>query len=187
VSGEAFTGTREQIRRCRVRCLPEEPLRSACVANMSVADNLAFRRFDEPPFTVMGWLVSEQAIRRAATGMVAEYGIRAPSILSPIGALSGGNVQRTVLARELEGKVDVLVVANPCMGLDFAAVAEIHARIRAARNAGAAVLLVSADLEEILALATRILVLSDGRIVHEESAESAEPATLGRYMAGHGG
>jgi simple sugar transport system ATP-binding protein len=184
VSGEAFAGTREQIKRRRVRCLPEEPLRNACVASMSLADNLAFRAFDEPRYTVMGWFVSDSAIRGTATKAVTEYGIRAPSILSPIGQLSGGNVQRSVLARELEGEVDVLIAANPCMGLDFAAVAEIHARIRAARDSGSAVLLVSADLDEILALATRILVMSDGRVVHETSAEDAEPATLGRYMAG---
>jgi simple sugar transport system ATP-binding protein len=102
-----------------------------------------------------------------------------------MGKLSGGNVQRAVLARELQGEVDVLIAANPCMGLDFAAVAEIHARVRRARDQGAAVLLVSADLDEILALAGRILVMSEGRIVHETAAAGAEPAVLGRYMAGH--
>jgi simple sugar transport system ATP-binding protein len=117
---------------------------------------------------------------------VSAYGIRTPSIHTPIGKLSGGNVQRSVLARELEGEVDVLVAANPCMGLDFAAVAEIHGRIRAARDAGAAVLLVSADLDEILALSTRILVMSEGGIAYETSVKHAEPALLGRYMAGHG-
>ncbi len=185
VSGEEFTGKRSQIRRLRVRCIPEEPIRSACVSTMSVADNMAFRNFDEPAYTVMRFLVSDDAIRRAAVERVAEYGIRAPSVASPIGQLSGGNVQRSVLARELDGVVDVLIVANPCMGLDFAAVAEIHARIRTARDRGAAVLLVSADLDEVLALSSRILVMSDGRIVYEVPVEKAEPATLGRYMAGH--
>jgi simple sugar transport system ATP-binding protein len=186
VSGETFVSTRAGIRQRRVRCLPEEPLRNACVATMSVADNMAFRTFDEAGYTAMGCLVSEKAIRRTAAKRVAEYGIRAPSIRSPIGQLSGGNVQRSVLARELDGAVDVLIAANPCMGLDFAAVAEIHARIRAARDGGAAVLLISADLDEIFALATRILVMSDGRIVHETQVDCAEPAVLGRYMAGHG-
>jgi simple sugar transport system ATP-binding protein len=185
VSGEDFTVTRSQMRLRRVRCLPEEPLRNACVATMSVAENMAFRAFDEPGYTVMGVLVSDRAIRRTAEKMVIDYGVRAPSIDSPIGQLSGGNIQRSVLARELHGDVDVLIAANPCMGLDFAAVAEIHARIRAARDRGAAVLLVSADLDEILALATRILVMSDGRIIHETPVEAAEPAVLGRYMAGH--
>jgi simple sugar transport system ATP-binding protein len=170
----------------RVRCLPEEPLRNACVAGMSVAENMAFRSFDEPAYTVLGALVSGRAMHRTAVRLVADYGIRTPSIHTPIGKLSGGNVQRAVLARELEGEVDVLVAANPCMGLDFAAVAEIHGRVRAARDRGAAVLLVSADLDEILALATRILVMSEGRIVYETAAEEAQPAVLGRYMAAHG-
>lgn len=183
VAGEEFHATRAQMRTRGVRCLPEEPLRNACVAGMSVAENMAFRAFEER--AVLGWLVSTKALNARATRMVADYGVRTPSIHAPIGQLSGGNVQRSVLARELDGKVDVLIAANPCMGLDFAAVAEIHARIRAARDRGAAVLLVSADLDEIFALATRILVMSDGRVVHETPAEGAEPAALGRYMAGH--
>jgi ABC-type uncharacterized transport system ATPase subunit len=152
---------------------------------MSVADNMAFRKFDAPGYRVFRWLVSERAIAQAGRKMVAEYGVRAPSIDSPIGQLSGGNVQRAVLARELEGDVKVLVAANPCMGLDFSAVAEIHARIVAARERGTAVLLVSADLDEVFALASRILVMSDGRIVYETPTVDAVPATLGRYMAGH--
>jgi simple sugar transport system ATP-binding protein len=186
VSGAPFEPTRDQMRLRRVRCLPEEPLRNACVPGMSVAENMAFRSFDEPPFTVLGALVSRRAMHRTAVRLVADYAIRTPSIHTPIGKLSGGNVQRAVLARELEGSVDVLVAANPCMGLDFAAVAEIHRRVRAARAQGTAVLLVSADLDEILALATRILVMSEGRIVHETTAEAAQPAVLGRYMAAHG-
>jgi ABC-type uncharacterized transport system ATPase subunit len=153
---------------------------------MSVAENMALRTFDEPRYTVLSWLVSQKAINLTAIKLVAEYGIRTPSIHTPIGNLSGGNVQRSVLARELEGEVDVLIAANPCMGLDFAAVAEIHSRIRAARDRGAAVLLVSADLDEILALATRVLVMSEGRVVHQTPVDSAEPAMLGKYMAGHG-
>jgi simple sugar transport system ATP-binding protein len=130
--------------------------------------------------------VSQRAIDRAAVRLVAAYGIRAPSIHTPIGKLSGGNVQRAVLARELDGDVDVLIAANPCMGLDFAAVAEIHGRIRAARDRGAAVLLLSADLDEILVLSTRVLVMSEGRIAYETPVGDAQPAILGRYMGGHG-
>jgi ABC-type uncharacterized transport system ATPase subunit len=173
------------MRIAKIRCLPEEPLRNACVPTMSVAENMALRSFDEPRSTAMRWFVVRKKLNGAAQQLVAEYGIRAPSIHTPIGRLSGGNVQRAVLARELEGEVDVLIAANPCMGLDFVAVGEIHARIRAARDRGAAVLLVSADLDEVLALSTRILVMSEGRIVHRTPAEGAEPAVLGRYMAGH--
>ena len=101
--------------------------------------------------------------------------------------LSGGNVQRAVLARELSEAVSVLIAANPVFGLDFAAVAEIHERILAARNDGAAVLLVSEDLDELLALSDRIVVMFDGRIVHETAIEAADIAVIGPAMAGHAG
>ena len=185
VDGRDFVPTREELRARKVRCLPEEPLRNACVPSMSVAENMALRVYDRLPYAVLRWFLSPKAFAATADRLVAAYGIRAPSIHSPIGQLSGGNVQRAVLARELSGEVDVLVAANPCMGLDFAAVSEIHARIRQARDKGAAVLLVSADLEEVVALADRILVMSEGRIVHETPADRAELAVLGRYMAGH--
>ena len=94
-------------------------------------------------------------------------------------------MQRAVLARELSEDVSVLVAANPVFGLDFAAVAEIHARILAARERGAAVLLVSEDLDELLALSDRIVVMFGGRIVHETSAALADVAVIGPCMAGH--
>jgi general nucleoside transport system ATP-binding protein len=94
-------------------------------------------------------------------------------------------VQRAVLARELTGAVDLLIISNPCFGLDFSAVAEIRARIMTARNGGAAVLLISEDLDEILELSDRILVMSEGRIVYETAAGTADIAEIGKHMAGH--
>ena len=101
--------------------------------------------------------------------------------------LSGGNVQRAVLARELSEDGAVLIAANPVFGLDFAAAAEIHDRILAARNAGAVVLLVSEDLDERLELSDRLVVICDGRIVHETPTVRADIAVIGRCMAGHHG
>jgi simple sugar transport system ATP-binding protein len=185
VHGLEYEATRAQMREHGVRCLPEEPLRNACVPSMSVAENLAFREFDRPPYSFARWGQSRTALRQAARAQIAEYGVRPPSPDATIGALSGGNVQRVVLARELCGDVQVLIVANPCAGLDFAAVAEIHARVMEVRNRGAAVLLVSADLDEIFTLADRVLVMSQGRIVHETPIASADVATIGHFMAGH--
>jgi general nucleoside transport system ATP-binding protein len=111
--------------------------------------------------------------------------VRAAGPDAPIATLSGGNVQRAVLARELSEPVSVLIAANPVFGLDFAAVAEIHDRILAARNAGAGVLLVSEDLDELLALSDRLLVLFNGQIVHETPAARADIAVIGPSMAGH--
>jgi ABC-type uncharacterized transport system ATPase subunit len=185
IHGKDFDPTREEIREHKVRCLPEEPLRNACVPTMTIAENLAFHDFDRPPNTVARWGVSRAALDKRARGLIADYGVRARGPETPIGTLSGGNVQRVVLARELSSPLEVLIVANPCMGLDFAAVAEIHGRIRKAREGGAAVLLVSADLDEVLALADRVLVMSEGRVVYETPIDKAEVAVIGQHMAGH--
>jgi simple sugar transport system ATP-binding protein len=185
VSGSRYRARRAEMRGLKVRCLPDEPLRNACVGAMSVAENIGFRRFDRHPFSRAGTLVSGRALRRNAQALIVEYGIRTPSADAPIGSLSGGNVQRAVLARELSEDVALLVASNPCFGLDFAAVAEIRSRLMEARNRGAAVLLISADLDEIFALADRIVVISDGRAVHETPIGQADLGVIGRHMAGH--
>ena len=185
VNSTRYRARRAEMRSLKVRCLPDEPLRNACVGAMSVAENIGFRRFDRHPFTRGGTLVSGRALRRNAEALIVEYGIRTPGPDAPIGSLSGGNVQRAVLARELSEDVAVLVASNPCFGLDFAAVAEIRSRLMEARNRGAAVLLISADLDEIFALADRIVVISEGRAVHETPIGQADLGIIGRHMAGH--
>ena len=134
IAGERYRATREEMRRHKLSCLPEEPLKNACVARMSVADNLAFRDFDRAPLAAGGWWLARREFREQAQRKIASYRIKTRSPDTPIGELSGGNVQRTVLARELGGEVDVMIAANPCFGLDFAAVAQIHAEIIAVRN-----------------------------------------------------
>ena len=94
-------------------------------------------------------------------------------------------MQRAVLARELSSDVDVLIVANPCFGLDFVSVADIRAQIMEQRNRGAAVLLVSEDLDEILELSDRIAVISEGKVAYLTDAAGADRTTIGRHMAGH--
>ena len=185
INGFEYEGTRAEIHEQKVRCLPEDPLRSACVPSMSVAENLALRDFDQPPFARARWVLSPGRLLGRARSVITEYGIRARGPETPIGQLSGGNVQRVVLARELGGDVGVLIAANPCMGLDFKAVAEIHRRLREARDRGVAVLLVSADLDEVLALADRVLVMSEGRIVYETKPAAADIRVIGEHMAGH--
>jgi general nucleoside transport system ATP-binding protein len=185
IAGDDYRARRAQMRTLMVRCLPDEPLRNACVGTMSVAENIAFRRFDRPPFTRAGVLVSRRKLRENARELIREYGIRAPGPDAAIAGLSGGNVQRAVLARELAEDVSLLIASNPCFGLDFAAVAEIRTRIMEARNRGAAVLLISADLDEVFALADRIVVMSDGKAVHETPIASADLGAIGRHMAGH--
>jgi simple sugar transport system ATP-binding protein len=184
MEGEPYGATRLEMRKHRVFSLPEEPLRNACVGGLSVADNMALRNFDRSPLAA-GAFLRRGAIRAQSTRLIAEYKVKTPGPDAPISTLSGGNVQRAVLARELSGNVSVLIVANPVFGLDFAAVAEIHGRIVAARDAGAAVLLVSGDLDELLELSDRIVVMFDGRLVHESPIARADVGVIGRCMAGH--
>ncbi len=180
---ERYHAKREQNQRLHVRSLPEEPLRNACVGDLSVAMNMGLRRFDQAPAARWGWLRGG-VLREQAKGLIAAYRVKTQGEGAAIKSLSGGNVQRAVLARELDGQVDVLLVSNPVFGLDFAAVAEIHGRIMAVRNQGGAVLLVSEDLDELLKLADRIVVMSEGRIVHSCDAIDADRHVLGAFMGG---
>ncbi|MGE5105388.1 MAG: ABC transporter ATP-binding protein [Betaproteobacteria bacterium] len=182
VDGAPYARTRPEMQRHGVFLLTEEPLQNDCIRSLSVMANLALRRFDRPPIAWHGWL-RRGAMRRWAERLIARYRIRTPSPLARIDSLSGGNVQRAVLARELSEDVGLLILQNPCFGLDAAAVAEIRGQIAATRDRGAAVLLVSEDLDEILELADRIVVMSGGRIVHEVDRAQADRYALGRHMA----
>ena len=186
VMGTPYHASRAENRQLKVRSLPEEPLRNACVAGLSVFENMALRDFDQRPL-LRGGVLRFASWRRRARDWIKEYGIKTQGEEAPIGSLSGGNVQRAVLARELAGDINVLIAANPVFGLDFAAVKDIHARLRDVRGRGAGVLLISEDIDELLGLADRIVVMSEGRVVYETPAASADRRVLGAHMGGHGG
>ena len=180
-----FEPSRDHYDRFKVFGLPEEPLKNASVPTMTVAENMAFRVFDKAPMSKLGFWLSGAPMRATARDLITRYNVKTPSTETQIRDLSGGNVQRAVLARELSGDVDVLIVANPCFGLDFASVADIRAQIMEQRNRGAAVLLVSEDLDEVLELSDRIAVMSGGKVAYLTQAAGADRTTIGRYMAGH--
>lgn len=185
VNGEPFTATRSEAMAHHIRYIPEEPLHNACAPKMTVAENLAFRSFDHDQNGQMRTWLDKGSMLKLAADLVAQFKVKTASLEAPISALSGGNVQRAVLARELSGRADLLIVANPCFGLDFSAVAEIRERIMNARNAGAAVLLISEDLDEIMELSDRVLVMSEGQIAYDVPIAQARIADIGRHMAGH--
>jgi simple sugar transport system ATP-binding protein len=182
VAGAPYAARRAENRTLQLRALPEEPLRNGCVGDLSVAHNMALRDFDQAPLQ-RGWL-RFGAWRERARAWIQEYGVKTQGENAPISSLSGGNVQRAVLARELAGDINVLIAANPVFGLDFAAVAEIHARLLLVRAKGGAVLLISEDLDELLELSDRIAVMSEGRIVFETPAAGADRRLIGSHMGG---
>ena len=184
IDGQEFSPSRSSFERFHVGCIPEDPLRNAAVQRMSVVDNIALRSFDKPPSAYRGWWLDRKAMREKSVALMARYNVKAATPEAPIRTLSGGNVQRAILARELSREAKILIVANPCFGLDFTAAAEIRRQLVEARNRGAAILLVSEDLDEILEIADRILVMSEGRITYVTPVAEADRNILGLYMAG---
>jgi general nucleoside transport system ATP-binding protein len=185
IDGLPYSATRKEMSRLHFNCLPEEPLRNACVPRMNLTENLALRTFDRPSFTRWRWFLNTKAQKAHAQDLIKRYRVRPPEPGRRIDTLSGGNVQRLVLARELSGQVDLLVAANPCFGLDFAATSEVRKQLMQARNRGGAVLLVSEDLDELLELSDRVSVLFEGRLAYEAPVAEADLDMIGLKMAGH--
>jgi simple sugar transport system ATP-binding protein len=183
--GKPYRPSRRAIEEAGFFTLPEEPLHNATVSSMPVGENLALRTFTRPPFAKLGFVLDRTAIRQAAEEAVRRFSIRTPALTSPVRDLSGGNLQRLVLARDLgAGTARIMVVANPSFGLDFAAASSVHNLLIEMRNRGGAILLVSEDLDELLKVADRILVMSAGEIAHESLRAELDLAAVGRFMGG---
>jgi simple sugar transport system ATP-binding protein len=163
--------------------IPEDREKHGLVTSYSIADNLVLNRFDEAPFA-KGWIRNLEEVNNNGESLVEKFDIRAPNASLSAGSLSGGNKQKVVVARELSQQQDVVVAAQPTRGVDVGSIEFIHNQLIAARDAGAAVLLVSAELDEILSLADRIAVISNGKIVAIFSSQEADRNTIGRLMAG---
>jgi len=183
VAGIEFHGSRKEIARLGVYGLPQEPLKNACVARMSLAENLALRNFDRPPLR-RGIFLRRKPLMEQADRIVKQFRVKTPGLEARMSALSGGNVQRAVLGRELNKDMKLLIASNPTFGLDFMACEETYKRIVDARNAGAGVLLISEDLDELIGLVDRLVVINAGRIVYETPADKADRLVIGKFMAG---
>ncbi len=172
-----------QIRRAGMAHIPEDRRESGLVLAYSVKDNLILGRQRWPYFSTKGILLRLKQVFNWAVRLIREFDIRAPGPTAPARSLSGGNQQKIVLARELAAEPKVLIAAQPTRGVDIGAIEFIHRRLVAQRDAGAAILLVSAELEEIRSLSDRIAVMYEGRIVGIESPDVSEER-LGLLMAG---
>jgi simple sugar transport system ATP-binding protein len=162
--------------------VPEDRTHDGLVGSFSVAENLILDLFDQEPFAT-GLSLDLDKVRTNAEERVQEYDVRTPSIQAHASTLSGGNQQKVVLARELSRSLRLLVVAQPTRGLDVGSMEFVHRRIVAERDAGAAVVLVSTELDEVLGLADRIAVMYRGKIIGEvPTGTSAEE--IGMLMAG---
>jgi simple sugar transport system ATP-binding protein len=163
--------------------IPEDREKHGLVASYSIADNLVLNRFDEPEFSTRG-IRNFAAINSNAEALVDKFDVRTSSIKASAASLSGGNKQKVVVARELSANPELLVASQPTRGVDVGSIEFIHNQIIAARDAGAGVLLVSAELDEILSLSDRIVVVHQGHVVAEMSGANADRVEIGRLMAG---
>jgi simple sugar transport system ATP-binding protein len=164
-----------------VGVIPEDRHASGCVLGMSVAENLAL---DAPSELARHGMLDRRGVRDRAARLIEEFDILTSSPDAPMWSLSGGNQQRVVLARELSRHPKVLVAAQPTRGLDVGAIEYMGQRLRAAADAGVGVLLVSSELEEILSLSDRIVVLYRGRIIGEMARHDVDLERLGLLMGG---
>ncbi|SET27901.1 ABC transporter ATP-binding protein [Stigmatella erecta] len=175
--------TPAEARRRGVGHIPEDRLRRAVVKGMSVEENVSLGRQDQPPFTRGLWL--DFAGRRERTrALLAAYDVRPQDPQVAIQGLSGGNQQKVVVARELDTRPKLVVAVQPTRGLDISAVAQVQARLREERALGAGVLLISLDLEEVLALSDRVYVLFEGRVTGTFTRPEFDEQEMGRRMMG---
>jgi simple sugar transport system ATP-binding protein len=154
------------------------------VLEFSLAENLALHDYDKPPFSRFGWLNPRRVVA-AARRLLQEYDVRGGGPQTRAASLSGGNQQKVVVAREVARNPRVLIAAQPTRGLDVGAIEFVHRRLVAERDAGRAILLVSLELDEVLSLSDRILVIYEGQIVGEYPPDVSEE-TLGIAMTGAG-
>ena len=163
--------------------IPEDREKHGLVSSYSISDNLILNQFDQAPFA-RGWFRNMGEIRKNADLLVKKFDIRTTSPAALASSLSGGNKQKVVIARELSQDLQVLIAAQPTRGVDVGSIEFIHKQLIAARDKGAGVLLVSAELDEIISLSDRIAVMSAGKIVAIIDSKGADRDYIGRLMAG---
>jgi len=185
LNGEDLTGQNNRSRReIGVAIVPENRKTQGLNLLGPVTENLVVNRYYKPPFTIRG-ILSLRNMTQYARDLIKRFDIRAEGPNAVVGTLSGGNAQKIIIARELATQPDVLVAAHPTRGLDIAATQYVHQELLSIREENLGVLLISADLDELLAISDRILVLFEGQIVGEVDPKTVTFEQLGLLMAGH--
>jgi general nucleoside transport system ATP-binding protein len=172
-----------RIRQLGVAVIPEDRIREGLLLDRPIRENFLLGLQRSRDFNRSG-LVDSRQLARAATVAVRDYDVRPPDLDLPAGKLSGGNQQKLIVAREFYRQPRLLIAAQPTRGVDVGAIEFIHQRIVRARDEGAGVLLVSSELDEILTLSDRILVMYEGRIVAEFARNQVTEQELGLRMGG---
>jgi ABC-type uncharacterized transport system ATPase subunit len=163
--------------------IPEDRAAFGSIPDLSVAENLILKCFSRPPIAA-GWSINAKAVHQNAVRLVDVYQITTPSVDTPVRMLSGGNLQKVILARETSERPQLMVAVHPTRGLDIGATEAVHKLLVEQRDAGTAILLISEDLDELLSLSDRLIVMYEGQIVGEMPAEGADIHIIGLMMAG---
>jgi ABC-type uncharacterized transport system ATPase subunit len=179
-----LTGSQPRaVREAGLAYVPEERMRDAVVGEFTVAENLMLVTSADSAYSRLGFL-RHRAIQRHCQQLVTEFDVRTPRLDTPAQNLSGGNIQKLIMARELSGSPKVLVVAQPTRGIDVVASAYIHRRLIGQRADGTAVLVISEDLDEVMAISDRILVIYEGAVISAVDPRTTSREAIGRLMAG---
>ena len=177
------SGSPREIASAGVAHIPEDRSRDGMVKGMTVAENYILNSYHLPAFSTRG-LLNRTAIAAAAEKAAKDFDVRTPSIETDIASLSGGNQQKVIVAREFSRNVRLVIAAQPTRGLDVGSIEYIHRRIVEQRDAGAAVLIVSTELDEVLALGDRVAVMYEGKVVGILDAKDATRERVGLLMGG---
>jgi len=184
IAGEDATGKLPRaITELDVAHIPEDREKHGLVGSYTIAENMVLNRYYRAPFSRRA-VLDRQEIAENGARLVKQFDVRTPSIYTHAGNLSGGNKQKVIVAREFSRPVKLLIANQPTRGIDVGSIEFIHNQIVAQRDAGVAVLLVSAELDEILSLSDRVAVMFDGRIVKTLPIEEATRERVGLLMAG---
>ena len=177
------TATPREVHDARIAHIPEDRQRSGLVGAFSVAENMVLTSYASEPFS-SGFLMNWSKAREVAAELVEQYDVRTPSIDTPASNLSGGNQQKVIVARELSRELRAVIASQPTRGVDVGSIEYIHAQIVKARDEGVAVLVVSTELDEVMALADRVVVMYRGRIVANLRRDETDHSEVGLFMAG---
>ncbi len=184
INGTTVTNpTPKGVRQLGLSYVPEERMVEGVIGDFTIAENLLLVDYAKDPYTKRG-LLNRPAIVEWCTGLVDNYRVKTPDIDTPTKNLSGGNIQKVVIAREFTCNAEVLVVAQPTRGVDIGAAEYIHERLLEQRLEGAAILLISEDLDEVIQMSDRIVVVLEGEIMGEVQRADATPQSIGLLMSG---
>ena len=185
VNGEDIMGLDPgQIRSLGLAHVPEDRLATGVDKEANISENLLVGRHGERRFTKWGFHLLPKKVREYTQEIYDRFDIRSSGLDTAVGSLSGGNMQKVVIAREFSADAEIYIIAQPTRGVDIGAIEFIHQRILEKRKSGAAILLSSADLDEVLRLSDRVITLYEGKIIGEFTREHLDKSEIGYYMTG---